>query len=110
MRRRLPWLIVGAITGSALPLAILAVVMPARLFGVSADALEYSLFRHTGDGDCTQLAPARWRCIVFDGQQSLSYKYTVVVAPGGCWEGTADGRRPERGCIGLRDYLRLMER
>jgi len=43
MLRRVLWLIVGAITGSALTLAILAVVIPARLFGVSTDALEYSL-------------------------------------------------------------------
>jgi len=103
-------LLLGALIGSALTLAVLAVVIPARLFGVSGKALEYSMFRHVDSADCHRLGPSRWRCDVFDGQESLTYNYTVVVSPSGCWKARAAGSRRERGCIGFRDYVRLLDR
>lgn len=105
------WLLFGVLVGSVLTLTILAVATPVRLFGVTRPALEYSLFRQTlDDPDCSRLAPARWSCDVFDGRESLSHKYLVVVSPGGCWKATAAGGRRERGCIRFRDYVRLLDR
>jgi hypothetical protein len=107
--RRGALLLAGAVIGSALTLTVLAIVIPARLFGVSEDALEYSIFRHEGDRLCDRLGPARWRCEVLDPGPSTTETFTAVVSPGGCWEGTS-GAREIRGCIGFRDYVRLMDR
>ena len=107
------WLLFGVLLGSTLTLAILAVVIPVRLFGISRPALEYSLFRQTGTlihPDCNRLGPGRWSCDVFDGQNSVKNEYLVVVSTSGCWTATSADKPRERGCIGLRDYVRIADR
>jgi hypothetical protein len=106
-------LLFGVVIGSTLTLAILALAIPARLFGISRPALEYSLSRQTGTlikPDCNRLGPVRWSCDVLDGQNSVTYEYVVVVSASGCWTATAAGKPRERGCIGLRDYVRIVDR
>ena len=101
--------LIGAVIGSVITVAVLAVVVPARLFGVSKAALEYSMFRHEGDGLCDRVGPTSWRCEVLDPGPSTTETFSVVVSPGGCWEARSPTRKI-RGCIGFRDYLRLMDR
>jgi len=92
----------------------LLVLIPVRLFGVSRGPLEYSVEAQTtgrvGSADC-QLTrrPGVWQCEVFDGQQSTYTRYEVRVSEDGCW--TARGEGPAmHGCLGFRDYLRIMDR
>jgi hypothetical protein len=108
--KRFALLLVGTLIGSLLTLAILAVAIPERLFGVSRDAVEYSLFRHAeGTARCEELDAWRWRCDVFDGQRSIDIRYDLRTMPDGCWRATSSSRTLH-GCIGLRDYVRLMDR
>jgi hypothetical protein len=107
--RRGALLLVGAVLGAAVALAILAAVIPARLFGVSDNALEYSI-SPGGSVSCDRVGRVRWRCDLFDGGESLTYTYSVVVSPGGCWEARSQAAQPLDGCLGLRDYVRLMDR
>jgi hypothetical protein len=118
---------------AALVLLVLAVLStatgvlaarPARVLGVSGRALGYSVARHTGgvslawDVDaCRRTAPRAWRCDVSsDGSSGLTYR--VRVDSRGCWTarrvGPADGIEPAprraAGCIGVRDYVRFVQR
>ena len=110
MAKRLALLLVGAGIGSVLTLAVLVVAIPERLFGVSRDAVEYSVSRHAeGTARCEKVDAWRWRCDVFDGQRSIDLRYDLRTLPDGCWRATSSSRTV-RGCIGLRDYVRLMDR
>jgi hypothetical protein len=99
----------GAVLGAAVMLAILAATIPARLFGVSDEALAYSISPVEAES-CDRVGRARWRCELFDGGESLTYTYSVLVSPGGCWEATSPDAEPLEGCIGLEDYVRLVDR
>lgn len=94
----------GAALGAAVTLAILAIVIPARLFGVSDEALAYSI-SPVESVSCDRVGRTRWRCEMFDGGESLTYFYSVVVSPGGCWEARSQSAEPLDGCIGLMDYV-----
>jgi hypothetical protein len=94
----------GAVLGAAVTLAILAVMIPARLFGVSDDALAYSI-SPVESVSCDRVGRARWRCEMFDGGESLTYTYSVVVSPGGCWVARSQSAEPRDGCLGLLDYV-----
>ena len=110
MAKRIALLVIGAVVGSLLTLAVLAVVAPVRLFGVTRNAVEYSLFRHAeGTAHCERAGPGGWRCVVFDGQASLDIKYDLIAFPGGCWRAKSSARTL-RGCLTLRDYVRVLER
>ena len=109
MLRRAALVLAGAVLGVAVTLAILAATIPARLFGVSGEALAYSISPVEAES-CDRIGRARWRCELFDGGESLTYTYSVVVSPGGCWEATSPAAEPLEGCIGLEDYIRFMDR
>jgi hypothetical protein len=99
--------VAGGILGAAVTLAILAVVIPSRLFGVSGDAIAYSIGSYE---PCDRVGQARWRCAVVDGGESLEYTYSVVVSPDGCWEARSPSAEPLDGCLGFWDYVRPLKR
>jgi len=103
-------ILASAVIGSLLTLAVLAVAVPERLFGLSRDAIEYSLYRQAeGTAECKRRSPWRWQCVVFDGQESIDIPYDLRVSPNGCWTATSP-TRTVNGCLGLEDYVRVMER
>jgi hypothetical protein len=101
--KRAALVVAGAVLGAAVTLAILAVVIPARLFGVSDEALAHSIGSFE---PCDRVGSARWRCDLFDGGESVSYTYSVVVSPDGCWRARSQSGDPLDGCLDLLDYLR----
>jgi len=100
--KRAALVLAGAVLGAAVTLAILAVMIPARLFGVSDEALAYSI---PGSFGCDRVERARWRCDVSGGDESFTYTYSVVVSPDGCWEARSQSAEPLDGCLGLLDYV-----
>ena len=103
MLRGAALVLAGVVFGAAVTLAILAVMIPSRLFGVSDDAIAYSIGSYE---PCDRVGRARWHCQVFDGRESLDYTYSVVVSPDGCWEARSQSAEPLDGCLGLLAYIR----
>jgi hypothetical protein len=102
MLRRAPLLLAGAVLGAALTLAILAVMSPTRLFGVSDAAIGYAVGSFE---PCDRVGRARWRCHVTGGD-SFTHTYSVIVSPSGCWEARSQSAEPLHGCLDLLDYVR----
>jgi hypothetical protein len=94
----------------------LFVLIPVRLLGVSREPLEYSLESHTvghvaGAACLKTPRPGVWRCqVLFDVASSMYANYVVRVSDDGCWtaRSEAEALKPARGCLGFRDYLRVM--
>ena len=111
-RRRIVWASVAGLLLAATVAGVLVVLIPVRLFGISHDPLEYSIERHTNTAfaDC-QLTnrPGVWLCDVFDVQTSGSRLYRVRVSNDGWWTARNAGKTIH-GCLGFRDYVRLMDR
>jgi hypothetical protein len=92
----------GAVLGAAVVLAVLAVLIPARLFGVSGAAIGHSIGSFE---PCDRVGRARWRCNV-SGADSFTHTYSVIVSPSGCWEARSQSAEPLDGCLDLLDYIR----
>jgi hypothetical protein len=110
------WGSVAAVLLVAVAAGALFVLMPVRLLGVSREPLEYSLESHTvghvAGAICNQTPrPGVWTCqVLADVAESMYADYEVHVSDDGCWtaRSEAEALRPARGCLGFRDYLRIM--
>ena len=91
----------------------LVVLFPVRLFGITRQALEYSvegrITGHYGFTSCARRG-ANWNCEVFDGGTSTSKDYVVTVSKKGCWTAKAAEGKPVRSCLKFRDYVRILDR
>ena len=109
MRTR--WILAAGAALVFVALAAVAIVDPARLFGVSGSALGSSLSVHRDaeGGSCTREGED-WSCgLDLDGS-GTDITYRLTADGSGCWEAVEDRpkRLPERaisGCVGLLDYL-----
>jgi hypothetical protein len=98
----------------AVVLGTVVVLLPARVFGVSERAVEYSMERqisgHAIQADCVRGRSSHWRCDLFDGQTSQTRAYDVQVSKKGCWTATSIGLKRAHACLEIWDYLRLADR
>ncbi len=111
---RLLFLLAGALILAA---AALALLRPSPLLGIDDRALAYSVGRGAGsvDSTCRQRPNGTWRCQVRFGSDGVA-SYRVTTHGLGCWQAsgieTSEGPGLERmgikGCINIRDHLRLL--
>jgi hypothetical protein len=99
---------------------VYACLRPARILGVEADQLAYSVSRGVDspfDGRCDERTEGEWVCGTFDEEDRIAVRYRVTVEDSGCWDArrlNATSDAPETqaqasGCITVLDYLELRD-
>jgi hypothetical protein len=99
---------------------VYACLRPARILGVEADQLAYSVaggVESPFDGRCEEGEEGRWICGTFDEDDRIAVRYRVTVEDSGCWDArrlnaTSDApetRAEASGCITVLDYLELRD-
>src|SRR6476620_4203440 len=113
-RRRILWESVVALLVVGVAGALL-VLIPVRLFGVSRGPLEYSVETQTVGhvaGAACDLTRRPSICrgeVLADIASSIYADYEVQVSKDGCWTARSQTLKPAHGCLGFRDYLRIMD-
>jgi len=96
----------------ALAAIALLVMRPARVTGVSQNALEASVGRTLGSTltpTCDELRGERWSCVAAESGEERG-AYLITIDDWGCWQAKAPdstraGATPPEACISVRDFI-----